>query len=224
MLSKMIKFQHLFAVIALVWGSFSVQAQIPDKWEFPERYDSLVIFLADDFEDLHDVKIKVKEKSIGTTMAMRPAFFSFFKKPENRTYVLYINNDEDFSGILIKDVPKEARAGIMAHELMHVRDYERRNVFGLAERGWQYLSNRGKKRFEYEIDNMVIDAGFGFFLYAWSSYVMDESNIDDRYRAFKNKVYMGPEQILAQLIELDEISEPLHLFRDEDPEEGYGMN
>jgi len=215
----MIKLQHLFTVIALAWGSFSVSAQIPDKWDFPERYDSLITFLADGFEDLHDVKIKVKEKSIGTTMAMRPAFFSLFKKPEKRTYVLYINNNEDFSGILIQQVPKEARAGIMAHELMHVRDYEHRNFFGLAERGWQYLSKRGKKRFEYEIDNMVMDAGFGFFLYAWKAYLMDESDIDDKYRAFKKKVYMGPEKVLTELRLRGEIAAPLHLLDDEESED-----
>jgi hypothetical protein len=201
----MMRFQPFAFIFFVVLFSFSGNAQIPEKWDFPAEYDSLVVFLADSIEDLHDVKIKVKEKRIGTTMSMRPTFFSFFRKPQNRSYVLHINNCEKFSGVLLQDVPREARVGLLAHELMHVRDYHHRNVFGLAERGWQYLSEKGKHRFEHEIDQMVIDEGLGFFLYYWSAYVMEESDIDEKYRKFKRRVYMQPKRILTELNELGEI-------------------
>lgn len=201
----MLGFRRFFISLFLVFISISGYSQIPEKWNFPEEYDSLVVFLADSLEDLQDVKIKVREKRIGTTMAIRPSFFSFFKKPEKRTYVLVINNREDFSGILLDDVPKEARVGLLAHEMMHVRDYQNRNFLGLAQRGWQYLSKQGKRRFEHEIDQMVIDAGFGFFLYSWSAYVIDDSEVDDDYRQFKRTTYMQPEAILSILNELGEM-------------------
>jgi hypothetical protein len=199
--------RNLIALFLLIawFSNSSVKGQTPENWDFPEKYDSLVVFLADSLDDILDVNIKVKEKRIGTTMAMRPSFFSFFKKPEKRTYVLCINNRADFSGVLFRDVPHEARVGLLAHELMHVRDYQSRGFGGLVERGWQYLSKRGKHTFEHEIDQMVIDAGFGFFLYYWSSYVLDESDVDEKYREFKRRVYMKPKTILSELNKLGEL-------------------
>lgn len=198
-----------FAVLLILlfaWLSHSsVKAQTPENWDFPEKYDSLIVFLADSLDDILDVNIKVKEKRIGTTMAMRPSFFSFFKKPEKRTYVLCINDRDDFHGVLFRDVPHEARVGLLAHELMHVRDYQSRGFGGLVERGWQYLSKRGKHKFEHEIDQMVIDAGFGFFLYYWSAYVLDDSDVDEKYREFKRRVYMKPKTILTELNKLGEL-------------------
>jgi hypothetical protein len=194
----------LFLLIAWFSNS-SVKGQTPENWDFPEKYDSLVVFLADSLDDILDVNIKVKEKRIGTTMAMRPSFFSFFKKSEKRTYVLCINNKADFSGVLFRDVPHEARVGLLAHELMHVRDYQSRGFGGLVERGWQYLSKRGKHKFEHEIDKMVIDAGFGFYLYYWSAYVLEESDVDEKYREFKRRVYMKPKTILTELNTLGEL-------------------
>jgi hypothetical protein len=193
------RFLFLIFFISVGFSTGLVKGQIPEKWEFPETYDSLVVFLSDSLDDILHVKIKVKEKRIGTTMAMRPSFFSFFKKPEKRTYVLCINNNEDFSGILFQDVPHEARIGLLAHELMHVRDYQGRGFGGLVERGWQYLSKKGKHNFEHEIDQMVIDGGFGFFLYYWSAYVLEESDVDEKYREFKRRVYMKPKSILTEL-------------------------
>jgi hypothetical protein len=199
------KYKHIIITTVFLWVFFSTYSQTPSKWEIPEKYDSLIVFLSDTFEDLHNIKIIVKEKTIGTTMAMRPTLFSMLKKPQNRTYVLCINNRDEFSGVLLKDVPREARVGIMAHELMHVRDYKSRNFLGLAERGWQYLSKRGKHKFEHEIDQMVIDSGFGFFLYYWKAHLMDESDIDNNYRKFKKRVYMGPQHVLTELQKRGEI-------------------
>lgn len=199
--------RNLIALFLLIawFSNSSVKGQTPENWDFPEKYDSLVVFLADSLDDILDVNIKVKEKRIGTTMAMRPSFFSFFKKPEKRTYVLCINNRADFSGVLFRDVPHEARVGLLAHELMHVRDYQSRGFGGLVERGWQYLSRRGKHKFEHEIDQMVIDGGFGFFLYYWSAYVLDDSDVDEKYREFKRRVYMKPKTILTELNKLGEL-------------------
>lgn len=192
-------FRHILIGAFLLVIPAYASAQVPEKWDFPEKYAPAVAFLADSLEDLHDVKIKWKEKKIGTTMAMRPTFFSFLKKPGKRTYVLIVNKQEEFDGVLLQNVPEEAQVGVLAHELMHVRDYESRHFGGLVKRGWQYLSKRGKKRFEHEIDQMTIDAGFGFFLYHWSTYVLDDSDAGREYRRFKRKVYMRPDSIISEL-------------------------
>lgn len=208
LISKNLKIYCILLLILCSFGHVSNAQKIPETWEFPGKYHSLISFLADSLTDIHDVNIKVKEKSIGTTMAIRPSFFSLFKKPENRTYILCINSDEAFDGVLLEEVPPEARVGLMAHELMHVRDYNSRGFPGLIKRGWQYLSGRGKYRFEHEIDQMVIDEGFGFFLYYWNAYVIDKSNASDDYREFKKRIYMRPWSILTELNKMGEIELP----------------
>ena len=101
--------------------------------------------------------------------------------------------------VLYDDVPHKARIGLVIHEFMHIRDYQKRHFLGLLKRGWQYLSRRGKHRFEHEIDQMAIDAGYGRYLFSWSSYVLEKSDVDEKYLEFKKDVYMNPEDILSEM-------------------------
>ncbi len=151
--------------------------------------------------DLQSCDIEIRRKKIKTTMASRPTFFSMFRKKNKRKYIIVFNSDKDFDGVRLKDVPYEAQIGLFAHELMHVRDYQSQNFFGLLKRGWQYLSKRGKIKLEYHIDSMTIAAGFGNNLYEWSFYVLNNSSASEDYKAFKLETYMTPETILDYMKE-----------------------
>lgn len=159
--------------------------------------DFLVPYQA--FSDLHNCRIKIKSKKLKTTMAARPHFFSLLLGKRNRRYIILVNKDETFKGVHLKDVPAEARIGLFAHELMHIRDYESRKVSGVMERGIQYLSHKGKTHVEHYTDSLTIAAGFGQNLYHWASYVLHDSDACDEYKAFKSEVYMTPVRILTQI-------------------------
>jgi hypothetical protein len=152
-----------------------------------------------EFEDLQQCNIKVKSKKLKTTMAARPTFFSSFRKKANRKYIILINNDTSFDGVLAQDVPKDARIGLFAHELMHIRDYQEQNFWGLLKRGVQYLSKAGKKQLEHHVDSLTIDAGFGYYLHDWANFVMFQSSASDEYKAFKQEIYMTPKLILQHI-------------------------
>ena len=152
-------------------------------------------------EDLHSCNIEIRDKNIETTMAARPKFFSLFRVRSKRKYVIVYNSNSDFDGVLLKDVPEGALSGLYAHELMHIRDYQSKRFFGVLKRGWQYLSKRGKKKLEYHIDIMTIEAGFGKSLYEWTFYVLNDSSASEEYKAFKREIYMSPEDILNRLKE-----------------------
>ncbi|MBK3519298.1 hypothetical protein [Carboxylicivirga marina] len=152
-----------------------------------------------EFADLHNCKIKIKNKKLKTTMAARPHFFSLLLGKKNRRYVILVNKNESFKGVHLKDVPSEARVGLFAHELMHIRDYESRKVSGVMERGFQYLSHKGKKKVEHYTDSLTIAAGFGQQLYHWASYVLHDSDACEEYKNFKSEVYMCPVTILSQM-------------------------
>lgn len=154
-----------------------------------------------EFADLHNCKIKVKSKNIKTTMAARPHFFSLLLGKKNRRYVILVNKKASFEGVHLKDVPSDARIGLFAHELMHIRDYESRKVTGVMERGIQYLSQKGKKQVEHYTDSLTIAAGFGQYLYHWANYVLHDSDASDDYKTYKSEIYMTPIGILTQIEE-----------------------
>ena len=132
-------------------------------------------------------------------MAARPHFFSLLLGKKNRRYVILVNTNEAFKGVHLKDVPSEARVGLFAHELMHIRDYESRRMSGVMERGFQYLSLNGKKKVEHYTDSLTIAAGFGHQLYHWASYVLHDSDACDEYKNYKSEVYMTPVSILSHI-------------------------
>ena len=152
-----------------------------------------------EFKDLQNCRIKIKNKKLKTTMAARPNFFSVLLGKKNRRYVIVINDDMKFNGVKLQDVPSEARIGLFAHELMHIRDYESRKITGIVERGYQYLSHNGKIKVEHYTDSLTIAAGFGQNLYHWASYVLHDSDACEDYKAFKAEVYMKPVTILNQM-------------------------
>jgi hypothetical protein len=184
-------------------ATHDAQAKVwPAAWVVPDKFQDVFDLLIDDIPYLHPQKIIIRKKKLSTTMSARPTWGSLiFRKRENRTYLLQVNNDKTFDGVLYEDVPEMARVGLMMHELMHIKDYQSRNFFGVLQRGWQYLSKSGKKKFEYEIDQMVMDAGYRSYLLLWALFIMEESEASDAYKDFKREIYRSPFDIF---IDLDE--------------------
>jgi len=166
---------------------------------FRQDYRTAFEMIYAELKDIKGCNIKIKGKRLKTTMASRPTFLSFFRKKDKRRYVIVFNNDPAFEGVQLNEVPEQARIGLFAHELMHIRDYQQQNFGGLVKRGWQYLSKRGKRNLEHRIDSMTIAAGFGKNLYRWSYFVLNSSSASEEYKVFKLEIYMTPEAILDHL-------------------------
>jgi hypothetical protein len=155
--------------------------------------------LVDSMSRALNCKIKVKEAPIATTLNARPAFLSLFGKRKNRVYIIRINNRENFKGIYNHEVPPLAQQGLWFHELMHIKDYQSRSIWGIMYRGVQYLTYNGRKIFEHEIDHMVVMHGYGEALYNWANYIMFESPASEAYKAYKQAVYLTPAQIKVEM-------------------------
>lgn len=172
----------------------------PASWHIPDKYAAPLEKIADNLYFLHDQRIKARSSRINTTMNVRPTLGSLlFRSRENRKYIIRVNNRDDFDGVYYHDVPLNAQVGLWAHEMMHIKDFSERGFFGVLARGWQYLSKRGKMRFEHEIDQMVINAGFRHYLFLWATFVLDESEASDSYKDYKRKIYLSPADILIDL-------------------------
>lgn len=164
----------------------------------PEDYKYSLIIARSFYPELQTCRIRFKEASIKTTMNTRPVFFSYFKSPGKRTYIIRINIS-DKGEILLKNVPFNAQIGIFSHEIGHVKDFENRNFFGLIKRGIDYLGEKRKRTFEYEIDSLTIAKGAGYQLLDWSDYALNHSEASDKYKAFKRKIYMSPNEIRRRI-------------------------
>ena len=197
---KKMKRGVLLIVACLVSGMMQAQLKVK-KNTLPQLQDStsIIYTLVDSMAQGLNCRIVVKEASISTTMNARPSLWSLMRKKENRKYVIRVNNNRTFNGIRVNEVPTVASIGLWVHELMHVKDYHSRNMWGIMERGWQYMTINGKRKFEHEIDQMVISHGFGNQLFAWAQYAMEESNASPAYKAFKRKIYLSPTDIQQSL-------------------------
>jgi hypothetical protein len=158
-----------------------------------------VAHLIDSISEALNCRIKVKEAKISTTLNARPSILTMFGKRENRKYIIRVNNRQNFKGIYNHEVPLPARDGLWVHELMHIKDYQARSTWGILQRGVQYLTKKGRKVFEHEIDRMVVMHGYGDALYQWAQYIMHESDACDSYKAYKQAIYLTPAQIKIEM-------------------------
>ncbi len=166
----------------------------------PDEYKLQMLAALSYYPELRNTPIKVKYSNLETTATCRPAIPSIFtirksKSHARRKYIIRINKKENFSGVLMKDVPLNAQIGVLAHEIAHIVDYERRSHVGLLKRALDYLEENRKKRFEYQIDKLTIEHGLGWQLYDWADYAMHKSKASEKYKAFKKRIYMGPADI-----------------------------
>lgn len=206
------KFFHI-TVPSLFIGAFFSSAKAPqtklqnapiDTWqdellhdyaeqlECPDEYKLQMLFALSHYPELKNTPIVVKFANLETTATCRPDLFSVFT---GRKYIIQINKKENFSGVLLKDVPFNAQIGVLAHEIAHIVDYEQRSHVGLLKRALDYLEENRKKRFENQIDKLTIEHGLGWQLYEWADYAMNKSKATEKYKEFKRRIYMGPADI-----------------------------
>jgi hypothetical protein len=163
--------------------------------------DTLACLIAlSHYPELSNQKVKFKEGHIKTTLNTRPTLFStIFNKKSNRKYVIRVNNSQKPDKVLIEHADFNSKVGLIGHELAHIFDYGRKDAWGVFARGLQYLSKKGKKKFEHEIDLKTIEKGLGWELYDWAYFVLYESCATEKYKKYKRETYWTPEEILEEM-------------------------
>lgn len=160
---------------------------------FVEEFLEPTLIALSYFPELKDVHLIFRYSSEATTMAARPVPITVLG---NTKYQILINNQTDFQGVSLCDVPFNAQIGVIAHELSHIADYESHNFWGISGIMFRYLDCKRKPLFEKEIDKATIERGLGWQLYDWAVYSMyDNDKSSEDYKSFKRKTYMNPEEI-----------------------------
>ncbi len=133
-------------------------------------------------------------------MAARPLPWSVFRKPGERQYRIFINTSSELEGALLSDLSFNERIGVIAHELAHVLDYERRSGGELIGYGVNYLfSKRFKADLEKKTDSLAVSRGFGWQVHAFTDHLHHCSGVSEEYLDYKKAHYYMPFDILMIL-------------------------
>lgn len=162
----------------------------------PEEYELEILIALSYYPDLKDITIAFIPKRLKTTMATRPRMDAIYQTRDKRTYRIFINNFiESNNGINYDDVPFNARIGLIGHELGHVVDYMKKSMIRVIGNGVAYvLNSHYRKTFEANVDQITIEHGLGWQLYAFSYFVFNHVDIAEDYLEFKKNNYPNPER------------------------------
>lgn len=130
-------------------------------------------------------------------MAALPRGGNIFRKHKNRKYTILINNKVNSNRApLISEVPHAARIGVIGHELAHIVDYKTKSNFRLMYEGLAYYFNNSfKRKLEHKIDRIAIYRGLGEGIIAFRIYIDNESKATEKYKLFKQKIYLSSTDI-----------------------------
>jgi hypothetical protein len=180
----------------------SLRKELLNNKEIVSNFEHSILAALMYYPNLEKTHISFKTRNISTTMAALPSVWNIFRKQENRRYSILINESKNrLKAPLLKNVPFEARVGVIGHELAHIVDYNRKGILQIIGNGIGYLvSNRFKRNLEHKVDRIAINKGLGEGLYTFRLYVEEEANTTERYRRFKDNIYLSSSDI-ASLVE-----------------------
>lgn len=175
----------------------SLQSELLNNKEIHGDFEHAILAALLYYPTLNNTHIFFQERKLATTMAARPKVSSLFKKTENRKYIILINSRQNrLKAPLLRDIPFEARVGIIGHELAHIVDYDRKSFIQIIGNGIAYISsNTFKRNLEHKIDRIAINKGLGEGLYKFRLFVEEEANTTDKYRRFKDNIYLSSTDI-----------------------------
>jgi hypothetical protein len=175
--------------------------EIQNKWGMnkviPDKYAKPILTALSHYPELNYARIYFKLTDqhpvpYGTT----PTFLSLFRRPAKRIYYITLleksNSPEEAA--LYKNLPYEGQVAVIAHELMHVLQFNNCTVSELLKVMLLYPLPFFKKKIERGADVGAIQHGFGEQLYKHAVYLRSIHGYT-RKRPDINKYYLKPDEI-----------------------------
>ena len=156
------------------------------------------------------ITFKFKKNIKKSTMQAQPVFSSLFKTRKKRKYVVRISEKIKISGkeFLTKDVPKDIMIGWLGHELGHIMDYHDRSSLNLFWFGARYLfSGSYLKEAERAADTYAVSHGMAPYILKTKGFILNNAEIQEKYKARIRKFYLSPEEIMAMVEEKETTAE-----------------
>ncbi|MBL4656891.1 MAG: hypothetical protein JKX73_02740 [Flavobacteriales bacterium] len=169
---------------------------------WPKDFELATLIALSKYPELKGLRLDIRYRKIKTTMEARPTVLSVFRRKAKRRYVVVINSKEGKLGkASLKNVPFNAQIGVLAHEFAHIRMYNTKNVFGLIGIAISYsISKKYREKFEKENDRETISRGYGWQVYHFTHYILNETDVSEKYKKYKRRIYYEPKE-LEEIIE-----------------------
>lgn len=175
----------------------SLRPLLLENKQIDEGYEAAILAALMYYPDLKATNIQFRSSRITTSMAALPRGGNLFRKKQNRKYAILINNKVNSNRApLISEVPFVAQVGVIGHELAHIVDYKTKSNFRLMFEGLAYYFNNSfKRKLEHKIDRIAIYRGLGEGIIAFRIYIDNESDATEKYKIFKQKIYLSATDI-----------------------------
>lgn len=174
----------------------------------PESIENEVKIALSYYPELENTTIhfEFKKEIKKSTMQAQPAFSSFFKRKNKRKYNIFISETVKISGeiYLTKKLPTEVLIGWLGHELGHIMDYRNRSNFNLVWFGIKYLFSKNHiVEAERAADTFAVKSGMENYILKTKDFILNQSNIDEKYMARIKRFYLSPEEIMEIIKQRD---------------------
>jgi len=122
---------------------------------------------------LAHARIRFRVRHARSPLATNRDWMAFLWHFGRQAYIVTISDRTipALSPILFDSLDDGAKLGVIGHELSHVSDFSRRNLFGWLSLGFGHLSSRYLDRMEFATDSLCIAHGLGCALLDWSLFV-----------------------------------------------------
>lgn len=190
-----------------------------DNKIIPESIKKEVIEAISFYPELYDtaIEFKFKDNIKKSTMQAQPRFASFFKRKENREYLILISRNIQIEGehFTMEDIPSDVKVGWLGHELGHVMDYRERTNFGMLIFGIKYLfSSAHIKEVERTADTYAIAHGMGDYILKTKNFILDNASLSEKYKERIRRLYISPEEVM-ELINENKVEEEPEIVGEE---------
>jgi hypothetical protein len=169
--------------------------------KIPARYEEPILTALAAYPELERIRIRFNLADqhpvpYGTT----PTVLSFFRRPKNRVYDITLLEEakEPLQSALFKNLTEQMQTAVIAHELVHVLQFNARSRKEMIKLLLTYPFPSRKKKLEKGADIGAINHGFGEGLYAHAVYIRSIPGYLKK-RPDINKYYLKPDEILELL-------------------------
>jgi hypothetical protein len=167
----------------------------------PACYEESILPALLSYPELSEIRIHFKlTKKHPVPYGTTPTFLSLFRSPANRTYYITLleEAEEPERSALFRNLHPDARTAVIAHELVHVVQFNRCSAGALLKIMLMYPFPAFKRKIERGADLGAIEHGFGEGLYKHAVYLRSIPGYL-LMRPELNKYYLKPDEILERI-------------------------
>lgn len=169
----------------------------------PFQYEAIILDALSHYPELKDTHIRFKlVNKHSVPYSTKPSFGSIFKSPPKRFYIITLlerANGPEFHA-LFKNLSYQTQVAVIAHELVHVVQFNNCSRLSLLKFFLKYPLPSFKRKIERDADLGTIEHGLGKGLYEHALYLRNIPGYLEK-RPEIDKYYLKPDEILGLLTE-----------------------